>query len=208
MRPADLLIDALNETRDLLGRLPGLGNELDTLGKEMLSCWQRRGKLLIAGNGGSAADAMHFAEELVVRFRKNRRALAAIALCDATVLSCAGNDFGYDSVFERQVEALGNPGDIFVAMTTSGNSTNLLRAIQLARSQGLFTVSFLGKGGGQARGLAHLDLIIPSDNTARIQEAHKLLFHTLCDWVDSQMECTSGSESGSRTDNLPRRAAA
>lgn len=208
MRPADLLRDALAESRELLDRLPAMGDVLDRLGRELLACWERKGKLLIAGNGGSAADAMHFAEELVVRFRKNRRALAAIALCDATVISCAGNDLGYDSVFERQVEALGNPGDVFIAMTTSGNSTNLLRALARARSQGLVTVAFLGKGGGQARGQADLELVIPSDNTARIQEAHKLLFHTLCEWVDAQVDVSTTASPVTTPAVPPLRAAA
>jgi D-sedoheptulose 7-phosphate isomerase len=190
------LLEAVAESQDLLAKLPLLAGELDRFGRALLSCWERRGKVLVAGNGGSAADAMHFAEELVVRFRKNRRALAAIALCDPTVISCAGNDFGYESVFERQIEALGNPGDVFVAFTTSGNSVNLLRALDLAKAQGVTTVTFLGKGGGLAAGRADLELIVPSDNTARIQEAHKLLFHTLCDWIDDQV------------DEVPLRAAA
>src|SRR5438093_12689928 len=98
----------------------------------MLKCWHRRGKVLIAGNGGSAADAMHFAEELVVRFSKNRRALAAIALTDPTIITCGGNDFGYATIFARQLGALGNAGDVLIVLTTSGNSPNIIRASQAA----------------------------------------------------------------------------
>jgi D-sedoheptulose 7-phosphate isomerase len=143
--------------------------------------------LYVMGNGGSAADAMHFAEEMVVRYHKDRRAAAAVALCDPTVLTCAGNDLGYERVFERQVEALGNPGDVFVAMTTSGNSANLLRAIDAARAQGMITVAFLGKDGGAARGRCEIEILVPSATTARVQEAHKVLFHALCEWIDQQL---------------------
>jgi D-sedoheptulose 7-phosphate isomerase len=153
-----------------------------------MDCWKRDGKILIAGNGGSAADAMHFAEELVVRFSKNRRALAAIALTDPTVITCAGNDFGFQTIFERQLHALGRPGDLFIAMTTSGNSPNILAAMQAAKKQGLATISFTGKDGGQIKDLADIELLVPSNNTARIQEIHQLLFHALCQWIDQQVD--------------------
>lgn len=178
---------ALQDLSELAGRMAVLSDPLDRLGRRLLECWEARGKVLIAGNGGSAADAMHFAEELVVRFRRNRRALAAIALCDPTIITCAGNDFSFQSIFERQVEALGNPGDVFIAMTTSGNSENLVRAARFAGEQGLTTVSFLGKDGGKLRGACDIELLVPSDDTARIQEMHKLLFHTICHWVDDQV---------------------
>lgn len=176
------------ELRQLLGRLEALEVPLRGAGQALMDCWGRDGKVLIAGNGGSAADAMHFAEELVVRFRKNRRALAAIALTDPTVITCAGNDFCYEQIFERQIHALGRPGDLFIAMTTSGNSANLLRALQAARAGGLKTICFLGKGGGQAKGAGDIELIVPSENTARIQEVHKLMFHALCEWIDQRVD--------------------
>ncbi len=175
------------ELRDLLERLRHLEAPVRQAGEAMMACWGRDGKVLIAGNGGSAADAMHFAEELVVRFTKNRRALAAIALADPTVITCAGNDFGYDTIFTRQIEALGRPGDVFVAMTTSGNSRNLLSAMRTAKARGLSTVSFTGKDGGAIKGLADIELIVPSQNTARIQEIHKLIFHSLCEWIEEQV---------------------
>jgi D-sedoheptulose 7-phosphate isomerase len=184
----DILQTSLAQWAELLPRLDGLAEPLSRLGEAMMACWSNRGKVLVAGNGGSAADAMHFAEELVVRFARNRRALPAIALADPTVISCAANDFGFESVFTRQLEALGNPGDVFVAMTTSGNSANLVAALRTAKQTGLVTAAFLGKDGGQARGLADIELLVPSNVTARIQEAHKLLFHTLCQWVDSQVD--------------------
>lgn len=184
----ELLNEACEEMVRLLPDVRSLGPALQRLGDTLLSCWQKRGKVLVAGNGGSAADAMHFAEELVVRFAKNRRGLAAIALVDPTVVTCCGNDFGFDRVFERQVEALGNPGDVLVVMSTSGNSENCLRAVQLAKRQHMTTVAFLGKDGGRLRGTCDIELLVPSNNTARIQEVHKLLFHTLCGWIDQRVD--------------------
>lgn len=184
----DLLNGACEEMMRLLPDVRALGPALERLAETMLTCWERGGKVLIAGNGGSAADAMHFAEELVVRFAKNRRGLAALALTDPTVVTCCGNDFGFERVFERQVEALGNAGDVLVVMTTSGNSENCLRAVQRAAKQGLKTVAFLGKDGGRLRGACDIELLVPNSNTARIQEIHKLLFHTLCAWVDQRVD--------------------
>ena len=162
---------AVAEWNQLLPKLLPLAEPLEKLVSAMLESWNAGGKTLIAGNGGSAADSMHFAEELVVRFRKNRRALPAIAPCDPTVITCAGNDFGYESVFEHQVEAFGKRGDVLIILTTSGNSINLIKAVKLAKSQGLVTAAFLGKTGGTARGLCDIELIVPSNDTARIQEA-------------------------------------
>jgi D-sedoheptulose 7-phosphate isomerase len=183
-----LLDDAIRDLSDLLPRLAELATPMQRLGDVLMDCWSRRGKVLVAGNGGSASDAMHLAEELVARFRKNRRALAAIALCDPTVLTCAGNDFGFDSVFARQVEALGNAGDVLIVFSTSGNSANLLAAIEAAKRQGMLTVAFLGRDGGEARGRCDIELIVPARESARIQEGHKLLYHTLCEWVDARVD--------------------
>ncbi len=179
--------DAIRELAELLPRLEVLDEPMDRLGRAMMACWQNRGKVLVAGNGGSSADAMHLAEELVVRFNKSRRAFAAIALCDPTVLTCAANDMGFDEVFSRQIEALGNPGDLFIALSTSGNSANLLRAVERAKAMKLQTAAFLGKNGGQLRGLCDIELLVPCSITARIQEAHKLMFHSLCQWIDQQV---------------------
>jgi len=185
MRP--LLEKAVVEVSSMLPALVEMSQPLQRLGQAMLDCWHKRGKVLTAGNGGSAADAMHLAEELLVRFQKTRRALAAIALCDPTAVTCAGNDFGYESVFSRQVEALGNPGDILVVFTTSGNSPNIVRAVEQARSAGVLTVAFNGRDGGKLRGKCDIELIVPAPTSARIQEGHKILLHTLCEWIDSRV---------------------
>jgi len=182
-----MLDEALNDNAALHDRLRALAPALQRLGETMLACWDKRGKVLTAGNGGSMADAMHLAEELSVRYKKNRRALAAVALCDPSAITCAGNDFGYDTIFERQVEALGNPGDILVVFTSSGNSQCVVRAVTLAKKQGLTTVAFLGKDGGKLKGTCDIELHVPSPNTARVQEAHLLLYHTLCEWIDARV---------------------
>src|SRR5580700_2307139 len=137
--PQDPISDAINEWKQLLPKLDAFTPELNRLGEALLSCWKFRGKVLTAGNGGSAADAIHLAEELVVRYNKPRRGLAAVALCDAGNLTCAGNDMGFEQVFSRQVEALGNPGDFLVVFSTSGNSPNILKAVEAAKSQQLHT---------------------------------------------------------------------
>ena len=176
-----------DDLQRLLPTLRLLEPEMTRLGEAMMAAWKNRGKALVAGNGGSAADAMHLAEELVVRFQKNRRALAAMALLDTTAVTCAGNDFGFDQVFSRQVEAFGNPGDVFIGFTTSGNSTNILKAFEAAKQQGMVTAGFLGKDGGKAKGLCDIALVVPSPVTARVQEGHKVLYHSLCEWVDQRV---------------------
>jgi D-sedoheptulose 7-phosphate isomerase len=180
---------------ELEGLLPGvalLEPELERLGHRMLACWEAGGKVLAAGNGGSMADAIHLAEELSVRFQKNRRALAAVALSDASALTCAGNDFGFDRVFSRQLEALGRPGDLFFAFSTSGNSRNIILALETARKMGVTTVGFLGRDGGACRGLCDVLLLAPGTSTARIQEIHQLLYHALCQWIDGHMDAIPG----------------
>lgn len=136
------------------------------------------GKILIAGNGGSAADAQHFAAELVGRFQVNRRALPCIALStDTSNLTAIGNDFGFDEVFARQVEALGHSGDAFIGISTSGNSENIIAAVREAKKQGMATIGLLGRDGGKLAGLVDHAVIVPHDVTARIQEAHIFILH-------------------------------
>ena len=183
---ASLLSRATAEAAELAGKLNDLAPEMQRVCDLLAECWESGGKVLVCGNGGSCADSMHLAEELVVRFQKNRRALPAIALADPTVLTCCGNDFGYDAIFERQVEAFGQAGDVLLVLTTSGNSPNILRALDAARPLGLKTVGFLGRDGGAARGRCDVELVIPAQTAHRVQEGHKLLYHTLCEWVDAR----------------------
>ena len=185
---ADALSRSIEEWNLLLPQLPQFAPELHRLGDALLACWQRRGKVLTAGNGGSACDAIHLAEELVVRFHKPRRALAAIALTDPGNLTCAGNDLGWESVFSRQVEALGNAGDFLIVFSTSGNSENIARAVALAKSQQLHTAAFIGKSGGKLKGVCDFEFHIPCNVTHRVQEAHLMLYHCLCEWIDQRVD--------------------
>lgn len=146
------------------------------------------GKLLIFGNGGSAADAQHIAGELVNRFLQERKALPAIALStDGGVLTCIANDTGFENVFARQVEALGREGDVCVAISTSGQSANIIVACEQARSQGIKVIGLLGRDGGKVAPLCDLALIVPSDDTQRIQETHNLIGHILCELIEVAM---------------------
>ena len=150
-------------------------------------CLRGGGKILACGNGGSAADAQHLAAELVGRFRDERHALAAIALtADTATLTALSNDYGFERVFARQVEALARPGDLLVLHSTSGESPNVVRAAQAARARGVEIVAFLGKSGGQLRELADIALVVPSDDTARIQELHLAIEHIICAWIEER----------------------
>ena len=150
--------------------------------------FKANGKLLIFGNGGSAADAQHIAGELVNRFLRKRRALPAIALTtDGGVLTCVANDTGFENVFARQIEALGTKGDICLAISTSGTSSNIVRACEQARAQGIKVIGLLGRDGGNVAALCDLTLIVPSNDTQRIQEAHNLTGHVLCELIELEM---------------------
>ena len=146
------------------------------------------GTLFFAGNGGSAADAQHLATEYVVRYQTNRPALRAVALTtDTSLLTACANDLGFEEVFARQVEALARPGDLLSLHSTSGESPNVIRAAQAAKARGVPVVAFLGKGGGQLKELADVVLVVPSDDTARIQELHLAVEHLICDIVEDRL---------------------
>ena len=182
----ELLARACDETRQLADHLAGLADQIEAAAALIRDCFADGGKLLICGNGGSCADAMHFAEELVARFQHDRQGLPAIALADPTVLTCVGNDFGYDAIFKRQVEALGRPGDLLVVLSTSGNSANCVAALEQAKLQGLRSLALLGKTGGTLKGQCDVELIVPMQTAHRVQEGHKVIYHTLCEWCDAQ----------------------
>lgn len=158
---------------------------------EMVECLNSGGKIMACGNGGSAADAQHFAAELMGRFERERRELAAVALTtDTSILTAVGNDYSYDQVFSKQVRGLGKSGDILLAITTSGNSKNVIKAVEAAQAMGIKVIALSGNGGGQLnKVLAANDLLLaaPSSRTARIQETHLVLLHALCDGIDHVM---------------------
>jgi D-sedoheptulose 7-phosphate isomerase len=177
-------IAAATETLRALSSLePQMAQAVDVIDQ----CLRAVNKLLVCGNGGSAADASHFATELVVRFTKDRRALPAICLTrDSGILTAAGNDYGFDEIFARQVAALGVAGDVLIGLTTSGKSKNVVRALQEATARQIKTIAFLGRDGGSTAGIADLDLLVKSESTARVQEAHQLLLHVLCETIESR----------------------
>lgn len=151
----------------------------------MVSTLRAGGKVLTAGNGGSAAEAMHMAEELSGRYKRNRRSLPGLALvADGTALTCIGNDFGFDEAFARQVEGLGAAGDLLVLFSTSGNARNLARALEAARAKGMRVLALLGRDGGPMRGLADVEILAPGASTENIQEAHQVLLHLLLEAVE------------------------
>lgn len=176
----------LDATAQTLRALSTIRAEIDRAADLILATLGAGNKLLICGNGGSAAEAAHFSTELVGRYARNRRSLPAVALSsDGSLLSCIGNDYGYDQVFARQVAGLAKPGDLVVALTSSGNSSNIVAALNEARRLGLQSISFLGRGGGAAKGLATCDLIIPGESGRCAQECHLFLIHYFCELIDS-----------------------
>jgi D-sedoheptulose 7-phosphate isomerase len=169
-----------------------IADTLATIGELTANAMRSGHKLLVAGNGGSAADAQHLVAEFVVRLTVNRPALRAIALTvDSSILTASGNDFGFDTIFARQIEALGQPGDVFLGISTSGNSKNIINALQQAKKQHITTIGFTGGTGGQMLTLCDHNIVIPSNVTMNIQESHLALEHIFCMIVE---RCTFGPD--------------
>ncbi|TFZ64346.1 D-sedoheptulose 7-phosphate isomerase [Hymenobacter sp. UV11] len=179
----DLIQADLLEARTVLDRFtadPSTAPVLERAARLLATCLQQGGKVLSCGNGGSLCDAQHFAEELSGRYRRDRPALAAIALTDAAHLTCVANDYGFDFVFSRYVQALGRPGDVLLAISTSGHSPNVLRAAEAAKAAGMLVVSLTGKDGGALAGLSDVEIRVPHTGYAdRIQEVHVKVIHVL-----------------------------
>ena len=166
----------------------GYAEEVSKVVDVQLEALEAGKKVMIAGNGGSAADAQHFAGEFVGRFLKERAGLPAIALTtDSSVLTCIGNDYGYDTVFSRQINALGNEGDVFIGISTSGNSENIIRAFDECKKKGITTVALLGKDGGKLKDLADYVMLVPFKETPRVQEIHTMTVHMMCEMVEEKM---------------------
>ena len=180
-----MLDSQINELIKTLAKVESISEKISSAGSEIASCLKRGNKVLTAGNGGSATDALHFAEELMGKFDRNRPPLAAISLnSDSTLLTCVGNDFGFQNIFSRQVQGLGKVGDLLIVFSTSGNSININEALKECKSLGVKSIALLGKEGGEAKNYADLSIIVPSSTTARIQEVHTLILHL---WI-SQIE--------------------
>lgn len=185
-----ILHDALIEAQSLLQGLlsdPERQNSLISLAEQLAEVFQRGGKLIVFGNGGSMCDAMHLAEELTGRFHKDRPALPAIAISDPGHLSCVANDFGYEQVFARGVEAYAKAGDLVLGISTSGNSENVIKGLETAIAKECFTAALIGRDGGRLKDLCDFPIIVPSQNTARIQEVHGLIIHVLIELVENEL---------------------
>lgn len=154
----------------------------------VISALENNKKIILAGNGGSASQASHIAAEFIGRYKIERRGLPAIALTtDLAAITAIGNDYGFDTIFERQIEALGNEGDIFIALSTSGNSKNIIRAVERAKKLNLHVIGLLGKDGGKLKNTSSVEIIVPSNNTPRIQEAHLMILHIVCELVEKKL---------------------
>jgi len=182
--------EAASETIRLMMDLCGNESmlaEIEKIAELVTDALERGGKVLICGNGGSGSDASHFAEEFTGRFRKDRRALAAIALMDPAHITCVANDFGYNSIFSRSVEALGRKGDVLIALSTSGNSVNVKEAILKATEIELITIALLGRDGGLTKGLSDHEILVRGQSSDRIQEVHMFILHILTELVERRL---------------------
>ncbi len=183
----DAIRNSLAEAREALERFQSdQANQLAlaAMSSALSACFQSGNKVLACGNGGSACDAIHFAEEFTGRFRKHRKALPVIPLTEASHLTCVANDYGWDEVFARGVEAYGKPGDLLLAISTSGNSPNVIRAVETAKKQGMGVLLLLGKSGGKLKGQGTLEIVVASETTERIQEVHMTALHILIESVE------------------------
>jgi D-sedoheptulose 7-phosphate isomerase len=179
----------LDEHRELFARLDALAAPVEQAARLIATALAAGNKLMLCGNGGSAADAQHLAAEFTGRFIKDRRPLAALALStDSSALTCIANDYSFDEVFRRQVLGLGVRGDCLLAISTSGNSPNVVRAVEAAHERDMRTIGLLGRDGGKLAGLCGLSIVVPSATTARIQEAHIMIGHSLCGMVEAALQ--------------------
>lgn len=181
----ELIEESIKVKKDVLS---GLCDDIEKAANAVTASIKSGGKVLVFGNGGSAADSQHFAAELVGRFRKERKALPAIALTvNTSTMTAMANDYSFDKIFAREVEALGRRGDIAVAISTSGNSKNVIEAVKKAKDLGIRTIGLLGCGGGKLKELCDLPLVVGSDCTPRVQEAHIMIIHIICQLVEDSI---------------------
>jgi len=184
LKPEDYIKKYLLEAAAVSSKLASQASHIAAIGDQLTQLFRDGGRLYACGNGGSSCDAMHLVEELVARYKRERPGIPAHHFIDGPTLTCWANDYDYASVFERQTETLVTEKDVLVVFTTSGNSENILRALEAAKKKGALTVAFLGKGGGKAKGKADLEVIIESDVTAHVQEAHMALVHMLTEQIE------------------------
>lgn len=196
----DAIKSMIKESAETIRFVQQLSPQVEKAANLIIGALKSNKKMLLAGNGGSCSQASHIAAEFVGRYKMERKALPAIALTtDLAAITSIGNDYGFDAVFERQLEALGNEGDVFIALTTSGNSKNIIKAVEKAKGLGIHTIGLLGKDGGKLKNLlastlenshastSKVEILVPSDNTPRIQEAHLMILHIICELVEKEM---------------------
>ncbi len=181
-------IQASIDTKEKILKDNALMETIAQVGRECVALYRNGKKTLLAGNGGSAADAQHIAAELVGRYGFDRPSIPSIALTtDTSNLTAIGNDYGYDKVFSRQMEGMGSEGDLFIGISTSGNSVNIINAITAAKAKGVKTVALVGRDGGEMARIADFAIIVPSSDTPRIQESHILIGHMICDIIEKEL---------------------
>ena len=184
----NVVTGSIRESIAVKEKLLNLKDEIIDICDVLVDCLQHGNKILIAGNGGSAADAQHMAAELVGRFKLERKGLPCIALTtDTSIITAWTNDYDFNTLFERQLEALGTKGDVFIGISTSGNSQNIIKAVEISHKLGITTVLFLGKDGGMLKNMGNYKIIIPSHDTPRIQESHITLIHIICDYIEQKL---------------------
>lgn len=184
------VLEEVTEKENLLKELKicGFFEQVCEAGQKLSDVILNGNKILLAGNGGSAADAQHFAGEMVGRFLKERNTIPAISMCvDPSVMTCIGNDYGFDQVFARQIRGLGNHGDALIGISTSGNSKNIITAIMEARKKDMLVIGILGRSGGEMKELCDIALVVPSKSTPRIQEMHEFIIHVLCEMIEKKV---------------------
>ena len=178
----------INESSETTKLCEKLSPQIEKAAELIINALRNGKKIILAGNGGSAEMSSHIAAEYVGRYNLGRKGLPAISLAaDLAAVTAIGNDYGFDRIFERQLEALGKEGDVFIALTTSGNSPNLIKAVEVAKKIGINVIGLLGKGGGKLKNTSSVEIIIPSSNTPRIQEAHLMILHIICELVEKKL---------------------
>jgi D-sedoheptulose 7-phosphate isomerase len=190
MNNLDIWKRSLSEANSVLSQFLNDSSQLekcDSFAKILAGTFERDGKLFTCGNGGSHCDAMHFAEEWTGRYRKERKPMGALALGDASHVTCVSNDYGFEYIFSRQLEGLGRRGDLLVGLSTSGNSQNVIAAFESAKKMGIQTVALLGRDGGKIKSLADLAIVIPATTSDRIQEMHIKIIHTVIEAVERKL---------------------
>ncbi len=195
---------AIADHLEVIGTIAKQVELLEKIARLMASALHAGNQILWCGNGGSAGDSQHLAAEIVGRFRRERRGLPSIALTtDTSILTAVANDYGYEAVFSRQVEAMARPGDVLVGISTSGNSHNVIAAVEKAHAQGVITVAFTGEGGGRMGSLADHLFAVNSRDTARVQEAHMLAGHMICDWLELDWLASEAQPAKQDPDTVP-----